>query len=200
MTDVTIDHRLSTGDGEAILDVPGIRFGAGPAARRADPPDRRRHRAWSTARCQRAGADRLERQRQGHLDRRFHAPTTWTSPRRSARSPGMSGTIHFTDLLGLETAPGQTLTLEGDQPRHPRREWRASVTSCCPTSWSRSSAANGRSWAARLILQETILNFGRPSRQAADVRGGRARRQDLRRKPRASRRSPPPARSTACCR
>ena len=29
---------------------------------------------------------------------------------------GMNGTIHFTDLLGMETAPGQTLTMESINP------------------------------------------------------------------------------------
>ena len=35
----------------------------------------------------RAGADRLERRRRGHLDRRLHHCATWTWRRRSARSP-----------------------------------------------------------------------------------------------------------------
>ena len=84
VTDVAIEHRLSSGAGHAILDVPGLTFGPEPPARGADPAHRRRHRARQRD-DQRPGPDRLERRRQGHLERRFLDRATSTSRRRSAR-------------------------------------------------------------------------------------------------------------------
>ena len=60
VTDVTIEHRLSNGVGEAILDVPGIRFGEG-----LQPEELTRLTEGVIALGQRHGqrprADRLER-------------------------------------------------------------------------------------------------------------------------------------------
>ena len=45
VTNVAIEHRLSTGAGHATLDVPGTAFGPDLQPEAADPPDRRRRRA-----------------------------------------------------------------------------------------------------------------------------------------------------------
>ena len=59
----------------------------------------------------------------------------------------MSGTIHFNDLLNLTTPPGQTMTVELINPGI-LVENGVIHYQLLPNSWSRSSAANGRSWAA----------------------------------------------------
>ncbi len=84
VTDVTIRHALSSGNGQAILDVPGIRFDQGSAAGRADPPDRRgdRSRHWqpSGAAARSTGTATARSRRRAPSRRRI-----WTLRRRSVR-------------------------------------------------------------------------------------------------------------------
>ena len=84
VTDVSIEHRLSTGAGHATFDVPGLSLRAQFPARRTHPPDRGRRRAGQRH-DQRPRPDRLDRERQGHFDRRLldDKPRSWR--RRSAR-------------------------------------------------------------------------------------------------------------------
>ena len=111
----------------------------------------------------------------------------------------MSGTIHFNDLLGLTTPPGQVLTVQSINPGI-LVENGVIRYQLLPNQLVKIERGEWPFMGGRLILQETVLNFGRPTRQAADLRGRRARRHDLRRSRSASRSSTRPARSTACCR
>ena len=87
VTDVTIDHRLSTGVGEAILDVPGIRFGAG-----LQPEELTRLTEGvialvnGTVSGRRAGSPGPAPAKSPRPA--ISPPTTWISRRRSGRSPG----------------------------------------------------------------------------------------------------------------
>ena len=76
---------------------------------------------------------------------------------------GIKGTIHFSDLLGFATEPGQTAQRRVDQPRHPGRERGHHISSSCPTRWCASKRGRWPFMGGELILQETILNFGKPS-------------------------------------
>ena len=75
---------------------------------------------------------------------------------------GMSGTIRFTDLLGLKTAPGQTLTLETVNPGI-LVENGVIRYQLLPDQLVKIERGEWPFMGGRLILQETILNFGRPS-------------------------------------
>ena len=118
-----IEHQLSTGAGHAMLDVPGLTFGPN-----LQPEELTRLTEGVIALVNGtiSGQGRIDWDagRQGHFDRRLLDRATSISLRRSARSRASRGTIHFNDLLGLTTPPGQVLTRQVDQSRHPRRERR----------------------------------------------------------------------------
>ena len=199
VTNVNIEHRLSTGAGHATLDVPGLTFGPELPARRAHPPDRRRDRAGQRH-DQRPRPDRLDRERQGHLDRRFldRQPRPRCAVRAGHRAS--AATIHFNDLLGPDDAAGPGADRQVDQPRHPRRERRDPLPAAAQPAGqdrARRMAVHGRPPDPR----GDGAQFRPAERQAADVRG----RQGLDAQARsstasASRSSTRPARSTACCR
>jgi hypothetical protein len=75
---------------------------------------------------------------------------------------GMSGTIHFTDLLGMQTAPGQVVTLESINPGI-LVENGVIRFQLLPDNLVKIERGEWPFMGGRLILQETILNFGRPS-------------------------------------
>ena len=152
----------------------------GPPARRTDPADRRRDRTGQRHH-QRAGPDRLERRAARSPRPAISRPPTWTSRRRSARSPGSAATIHFTDLLGLDNRAGPDA----------RRSTRST-----PASSSRMASIHYQllpgqlvkiergEWpfmGGRLILQETVLNFGSPTAKRLTFEVDRSRRQHVRR-------------------
>ena len=141
-------HRASAVDRRRPRDCstcPALTFGPKPPARGADAPDRRRDRAGQRH-DQRPGPDRLERRGKVTSTGDFStADLDLAAP--FGPVTGMSGTIHFTDLLGLRPPPGQMMTRRVDQPRHPRRERRDPLPAAARPAGARSSAANGRSWA-----------------------------------------------------
>ena len=161
VTDVTIDHRLSTGDGEAILDVPGIRFGAG-----LQPEELTRLTegviALVNGGLSRAGPDRLERHRQGHLDRRIHGHRH--GPRRALRP----GHRHARD------DPFHRFARPRDRARPDADRWQAINPGILvengviryqllPDQLVKVERGEWPFMGGRLILQETILNFARPT-------------------------------------
>lgn len=75
---------------------------------------------------------------------------------------GMNGTILFTDLLGLQTAPGQVVTLESVNPGI-LVENGVVRYQLLPDNLVKIERGEWPFMGGRLILQETILNFGRPS-------------------------------------
>ena len=160
VTDVTIEHRLSTGAGHALLDVPGIRFGEG-----LQPEELTRLAEGVVALVQGTVTG------QGRINWSSAGKVTSTGEFSTAgmdlAAPfgpvtGLTTTVRFTDLLVMETAPGQTATiasinpgilvengviryqlLKGQLVKVERGEWPF--------------------MGGRLILRETVLNFGRPS-------------------------------------
>ena len=104
----------------------------------------------------------------GQLVRKARSPRPGTSRtagmdllRRSGRSQGISGDDPSQDLLGLRTPPGQPLE-RVDQPRHPRRERRDPLP-VLPNQLVKIERGEWPFMGGRLILHETVLNFGRPS-------------------------------------
>ncbi|MEO7504987.1 MAG: YdbH domain-containing protein [Sphingomicrobium sp.] len=160
VTDVTISHRLSTGNGEALLDVPGIRFRPG-----FQPDDLTRLSEGVVALVN--GTVRGQGRIAWAGDGKVGSTGTFDVVNTNLAAPfgpvtGINTTVHFTDLLGLVTAPGQTATvatvnpgilvengvihyslLRGQLVKVERGEWPF--------------------MGGKLILQETILNFSRPT-------------------------------------
>ena len=198
VTDVTIEHRLSTGAGHAILDVPGLTFGPNFQPDETHPPDRRRDRAGQRH-DQRPRPDRLDGERQGHLDRRLLDRRTSTSRRRSARSRASAARSISTTCSASTTPPGQMLTVKSINPGI-LVENGVIRYQLLPNQLVKIERGEWPFMGGRLILHETVLNFGRPSakRLTFEVVGLDAH--DLRRQRSASRSSTRPARSTACCR
>ena len=167
------------GSGSAVLDVPGIRFGEG-----LQPEELTRLTEGVIALVTGdAAAGRGGSTGPGAARSRRPASSTSSTP-TSRRSfgpvTGLNTTVRFTDLLGLETAPGQIATVEIDQPRHPRREWRDPLFAAARPAGARRArrmAVHGR--APDPPGDDPQLQP--PDRQAADLRSRRARRQDLRR-------------------
>ena len=85
---------------------------------------------------------------------------------------GLAGTIRFTDLLGLETAPGQSLTLATVNPGI-LVENGVVRYQLLPGQLVKIERGEWPFMGGQLILQETILNFGRdaPRRLTFEVVG-----------------------------
>ncbi len=85
---------------------------------------------------------------------------------------GLSGTIRFTDLLGLETAPGQTINVATINPGI-LVENGVITYQLLPGQLVRIQAGRWPFMGGELILRETVLNLGRPSpkRLTFEVRG-----------------------------
>ena len=132
VTEVTITHRLSNGTGEALLDVPGIRFGS---AIQPDQLTRLAEGVVALVNGTVTGQGRINWSGDGRVTSTGEFSTDGTDLAASfGPVSGLKGTIRFTDLLGLETAPGQIAQRGQHQPRHPGREWRRSAIRSCPAS------------------------------------------------------------------
>ena len=159
VTDVTIAHNLGTGAGDAVLDVPGIQFGANLQPEELTPLTQgiialvngglsgQGRIAWSGATVTSTGEFTLN-------DMDLAAPFGPVT--------GMNGTIRFTDLLGLETSPGQTLALESINPGI-LVENGVVRYQLLPGRLVKIERGEWPFMGGQLILQETILNFARPT-------------------------------------
>jgi translocation and assembly module TamB len=160
VTDVTIFHRLSSGAGEAVLDVPAIRFaqaGLQPdnltpltegVIALVDGTVRGRGRInWSGTKVTSTGDF-----------------TTDGTDLAAAFGPvtGIRGSIHFTDLLGLESAPGQTITLATVNPGILVENGTLRLQ-LLPGQLVKIEQGDWPFMGGRLVLRETILNFGKPT-------------------------------------
>ena len=160
VTDVSITHRLSTGDGEAILDVPGIRFGQG-----LQPEELTRLTEGVIALVSGTirGQGRIAWTGAGTVS----STGTFAVDDMDLAAPfgpvtGMRGTIRFTDLLGLVTAPGQVATVETINPGI-LVENGVIRYQLLPDQLVRVERGEWPFMGGRLILRETILNFARPT-------------------------------------
>jgi hypothetical protein len=160
VADVTITHNLTTGDGNATLDLPGISFGPG-----LQPEELTRLTEGVIALVQGglSGQGRISWAGDGKVTSTGEF-TTHDMDLAAAFGPvaGLSGTIHFSDLLGLETAPGQLVTLESVNPGILVDDG-VLTYQLLPDNLVKIERGEWPFMGGRLILQETILNFGRPS-------------------------------------
>ncbi len=160
VTDVTIQHDLDTGSGNAVLDVPGIAFGPG-----LQPEELTRLTEGVIALVQGrlSGQGRIAWTGSGEVTSTGEF-TTQGMDLAASFGPitGMSGTIRFTDLLGLQSEPGQLVTLKSVNPGI-LVENGALRYQLLPDNLVKIERGEWPFMGGQLILQETILNFGRPS-------------------------------------
>nr|WP_294848069.1 YdbH domain-containing protein [uncultured Sphingomonas sp.] len=158
--DVDIAHRLSSGDGYANLSVPGIQFGEA-----LQPEELTRLTQGVIALVQGTvrGQGRIDWNGNGNVTSSGDF-TTDNANFAASFGPvtGLAGTIHFTDLLGLQTAPGQVVTLESVNAGIVVEDGVIHYQ-LLPDNLVKIERGEWPFMGGRLILQETILNFGRPS-------------------------------------
>ncbi len=160
ISDVTIRHDLASGTGGAILDVPGITFGAN-----LQPEEITRLTEGVIALVQGtvSGQGRINWSGKGNVT----STGDFQTANMDLAAPfgpvtGLSTSVHFTDLLALETAPGQVAAVRSINPGIPVENGviryqllRNQLVKVERGSWPFMGG--------QLVLQETILNFGRPS-------------------------------------
>ena len=160
VTDVTIRHALSSGNGQAVLDVPGITFGEG-----LQPEELTRLTEGVIALVQGTVRGR------GEINWNGEGTVTSTGAFSTAgmdfAAPfgpvtGLTTTVHFTDLLGLETAPNQSATVASINPGI-LVENGVIRYQLLPNQLVKVERGEWPFMGGKLILQETVLNFGRPS-------------------------------------
>jgi len=160
VTNVTIAHNLATGQGDALLDVPGITFG-----NNLQPEELTRltEGVIALVNGRISGQGRINWNGAGEVNSTGDF-TTHDMDLAASFGPvtGMNGTIHFTDLLGMVTAPGQTMTLESVNPGI-LVENGVIRYQLMPDQLVKVERGEWPFMGGRLILQETILNFGRPT-------------------------------------
>ena len=160
ISDVVIAHNLETGIGDAVLDVTGIRFGAN-----LQPEELTRLTQGVIALVNGglSGQGRIAWTGAGAVT----SSGEFTVSDMDLAAPfgpvtGMNGTIHFTDLLKLETAPGQVMSMETINPGI-LVENGVVRYQLLPDRLVKIERGEWPFMGGRLILRETILNFARPT-------------------------------------
>ena len=159
VTDIRIAHDLRNGAGDAVLDVPGIRFDptfqpealtrltTGVVALVDGIVRGRGTIAWSPRGVTSGGRFRTD-----DLDlAAAFGPVT-----------GIKGEIVFSDLLGLTTAPGQSVTIDEINPGILVTGGRLNYQ-LLPGQRVRIEEGRWPYAGGELILEETILELGRPA-------------------------------------
>jgi hypothetical protein len=160
VSNVTIEHRLANASGHAQLDVPGIRFGEG-----LQPEELSRLAEGVIALVQGTvtGSGRIDWNGAGKVTSSGEFSTAgmdFAAP--FGPVTGLTTTVRFNDLLGLETAPGQTAAIRAINPgilvengviRY--QLLRNQLVKVERGEWPFMGGT--------LILRETVRKFGRPS-------------------------------------
>ncbi|MFC7537426.1 YdbH domain-containing protein [Sphingomonas sp. GCM10030256] len=160
VADVRIEHRLGTGVGSALLDVPGIRFGPG-----LQPEELTRLTEGVVALVNGTvfGQGRIAWNGTGGVTSTGEFSTE-NLDLAAAFGPvtGIKGTIRFSDLLGLATAPGQTLQIASINPGILVEDG-VITYQLLPGQLVRVQGGRWPFMGGELILRETVLNLGKPS-------------------------------------
>jgi len=161
VAEVDIEHRLSNGTGRAVLDVPGIRFGEGLQPEELTPLT---EGVIALVTGSVSGQGRISWSGAGIKEASTGEFTISDTDLAASFGPvtGLNTTVRFTDLLGLETAPGQVATVETINPGI-LVENGVVRYSLLPGRLVRVERGEWPFMGGRLILQETILNFNRPT-------------------------------------
>lgn len=113
ITRVAIRHDLGSGAGDAVLDVPGIVFGE---ALQPERLTRLTLGVIANVRGVVAGSGRIAWTRNGVTSTGEFATSDMALAAAFGPVTGLTGAIRFTDLIGLVTAPGQTVRLATVNP------------------------------------------------------------------------------------
>jgi translocation and assembly module TamB len=160
VTDVTIRHTLSTGNGEALLKVPGLTFGPNLQPDEITPLTE--------------GVIALVQgtiQGQGRINwfggGKVTSSGDFSTASLDLAAPfgpvtGVKGTVHFNDLLGLTTPPGQVITVQSINPGI-LVENGVVHYELLPNQLVKIERGEWPFMGGRLVLHETVLNFARPT-------------------------------------
>ncbi len=159
VTEVAIDHRLSTGTGGATLDVPGITFG-----RALQPEQLTRLTEGQIALVNGTvyGQGRIAWNGEGVTSTGEFSTDGLDLAAAFGPVSGLRGTMRFTDLLALETAPGQTFQVASINPGI-LVENGVITYRLLPGQQVRIESGRWPFMGGQLVLQETLLSLGRPS-------------------------------------
>jgi len=160
VTEVAIEHRLSSGAGHATLDVPSLAFGE---SLQPEELTRLTDGVIALVVGTISGRGRIDWNPDGEVT----STGDFTTANLDLAAPfgpvtGLRGTIHFNDLLGLTTPPGQTLTAQSINPGI-LVENGVIHYQLLPDNLVRIERGEWPFMGGRLILQETVLNFGKPT-------------------------------------
>lgn len=174
VTDVSIEHRLSSGAGHATLDVPSLAFGPNL---QPEQLTRLTEGVVALVNGTVAGHGRIDWSAGG----RVTSTGDFATSNMDLAAPfgpvaGLSTKIHFSDLLGLTTPPGQLMTVQSINPGIMVTD---GVIRYELLAKNRVRIERGE-WpfmGGRLILDETVLDFGTPSakRLTFELRGFNAK-------------------------
>jgi hypothetical protein len=171
VTSVGIRHDLASGTGGATLDVPGLAFtqnGLQP-----EMITRLTEGVIALVNGTVTGHGRIAWNRSGEVTSTGEFSTR-SMDLAAAFGPitGLSGTVRFSDLLGLATAPGQTASVATINPGI-LVENGVITYQLLPGQLVRIQSGRWPFMGGELILRETVLNLGRPSpkRLTFEVRG-----------------------------
>jgi hypothetical protein len=159
VTDVAINHRLSTGTGGATLDVPGITFSP-----RLQTEQLTRLTEGQIALVDGTiyGQGRIAWSGEGVTSTGEFSTDDLDLAAAFGPVSGIKGTMRFTDLLALETAPGQTVQVASINPGI-LVENGVITYQLLPGQQVRIESGRWPFMGGQLILQETLLSLGRPS-------------------------------------
>ena len=192
---VDIDHRLATGTG---LPTSGSRVAFGPGFQ---PDDLTRLSEGVVALVEGTvtGTGRIDWAVGGKVS----STGDFSTSGLNLAAPfgpveGLSGTMHFTDLLGLTTAPGQTLAIRSINPGILVQNGQIRYQ-LLPGQLIKIERGEWPFMGGRLVLQETILTSAGPAPSGSPSRSSGSTPKPSS-TPWASADSRPRARSTASCR
>jgi translocation and assembly module TamB len=160
LTDVNIEHRLSTGAGHAILDVPGLTFGPNL---QPDEITRLTEGVIALVNGTIRGQGRIDWSGAGKVN----SSGDFSTASLDLAAPfgpvtGMTGSVHFDDLLALTTPPGQVLTVKSINPGI-LVENGVIRYQLLPGQLVKIERGEWPFMGGRLILRETVLNFAHPT-------------------------------------
>jgi translocation and assembly module TamB len=160
VSDVSIEHRLSTGAGRAMLDVPGLTFGPNL---QPEQLTRLTEGVIALVNGTISGQGRIDWNSAGKVT----SSGDFSTANLDLAAPfgpvtGMRGTIHFNDLLAMTTPPGQSITVRSINPGI-LVENGVIRYQLLPHQLVKIERGEWPFMGGRLILQETVLNFGHPS-------------------------------------
>jgi hypothetical protein len=159
VTDVSIEHQLSTGVGHAILDVPGITFGPNL---QPDELTRLTEGVVALVNGTIFGQGRIDWSGSKVTSTGDFATNDLDLAAPFGPVTGIKTSLHFTDLLGLETAPGQVASIASINPGI-LVENGVIQYQLLPGQLVKVQRGEWPFMGGRLILRETILDFSKPS-------------------------------------